>query len=102
LFFAARRLVEELAAEQPLVLVFEDIHWAEGGLLDLIETLASLLENAPVLLLTMARPDLLDTRPGWGSGLRSYSAVALEPLNAECSADLALLLLGHEALSERA
>jgi class 3 adenylate cyclase len=102
LFFSVRRLVEELAAQQPLVLVFEDIHWAEGGLLDLIETLASLLGNAPVLLLTMARPDLLDSRPGWGSGLRSYSAVALDPLNAESSAELALLLLGHEALNERA
>jgi len=102
LFFAVRRLVEELAARQPLVLVFEDIHWAEGGLLDLIETLASRCEGAPVLLLTLARPDLVDTRPGWGSGVRSYTALALDPLNAECASELALLLLGHEALSERA
>jgi class 3 adenylate cyclase len=102
LFFAVRRLVEELAARQPLVLVFEDIHWAEGGLLDLIETLASRLEGAPALLLTMARPDLVDTRPGWGSGVRSYTALPLDPLNAECAQELALLLLGHETLSERA
>jgi class 3 adenylate cyclase len=102
LFFAVRRLVEELAARQPLVLVFEDIHWAEGGLLDLIETLASRLEGAPALLLTMARPDLVDTRPGWGSGVRSYTALALDPLNVECAQELALLLLGHDTLSERA
>ena len=102
LFFAARRLVEELAARQPLLLVFEDIHWAEGGLLDLIETLASRCEGAPVLLLTLTRPDLVDTRPAWGSGVRSYTALALDPLNAECAAELALRLLGQEALSERA
>jgi class 3 adenylate cyclase len=102
LFFAVRRLVEELAARQPLVLVFEDIHWAEGGLLDLIETLASRLEGAPVLLLTLARPDLVDTRPSWGSGVRSYTTLALDPLDAECAQELALRLLGQETLSERA
>ena len=102
LFFAVRRLVEELAARQPLVLVFEDIHWAEGGLLDLIETIASRCEGAPVLLLTLARPDLVDTRPGWGSGVRSYATLALDPLDSECAEELALRLLGQEALSERA
>jgi predicted ATPase len=102
LFFAVRRLVEELAARGPLVLVFEDIHWAEGGLLDLIETLASRLEGVPVLLLTLARPDLDDLRPGWGSGVRSHSTLALDPLNAECAAELALRLLGQTSLSERA
>ena len=102
LFFAVRRLVEELAARRPLVLVFEDIHWAEGGLLDLIETLASRCDGAPVLLLTLTRPDLVDARPGWGSGVRSYTTLALDPLNAECAGELALRLLGHEALSERA
>ena len=85
LFFAVRRLVEELAARRPLVLVFEDIHWAEGGLLDLIETLASRCDGAPVLLLTLTRPDLVDARPGWGSGVRSYTTLALDPLNAECA-----------------
>ena len=102
LFFAVRRLVDELAAREPLVLVFEDIHWAEGGLLDLIETLASRVEAAPVLLLTLARPDLVDARPGWGSGVRSYAALALDPLDAECAQELALRLLGQETLSDRA
>ena len=102
LFFAVRRLVEELAAKQPLVLVFEDIHWADGGLLDLIETLGSLVENSPVLLLTLARPDLIDARPNWGSGLRSYTTVALDPLGPEASEELALRLLGEDDLGERA
>jgi predicted ATPase len=95
-------MVEDLAAEKPLVLVFEDIHWAEGGLLDLIETLASLLEHAPVLLLTLARPDLLDSSPAWGSGLRSYTALALDPLSSKSAEELALRLLGRETLNESA
>jgi predicted ATPase len=102
LFFAARRVVEALAQEKPLVLVFEDIHWAESGLLDLIQTLASLLQNVPVLLLTLARPDLIDSSPGWGSGLRSYTALALEPLSADAAEELALRLLGAEKLSASA
>ncbi|MFL5924894.1 MAG: AAA family ATPase, partial [Gaiellaceae bacterium] len=100
--WAGREWAQRLAQEQPLVLVFEDIHWAEGGLLDLIETLASLLEHAPVLLLTMARPDLLDSAPGWGSGLRSYTALALDPLNTRSAEELALRLLGRETLNEHA
>ena len=102
LFFAVRRLVEELAAKEPLVLVFEDIHWADSGLLDLIETLGSLVENAPVLLLTLTRPDLVDSRPNWGSGLRSYTAVALDPLGPRAAEELALRLLGQGGLIERA
>jgi class 3 adenylate cyclase len=102
LFFAARRLVEQLAAQKPLVLVFEDIHWAEGGLLDLIETLASLLENVPVLLLTLARPDLVDSSPGWGSGLKSYTALSLEPLSAQAAEDLAQRLLSEGSPNDAA
>jgi class 3 adenylate cyclase len=102
LFFSVRRLVEELAARQPLVLIFEDIHWADGGLLDLIETLGSLVQNAPVLLLTLARPDLMDSRPGWGSGLRSYTSIHLDPLGPEAAEELALRLLGQDDIGERA
>ena len=102
LFFSVRRLVEELAAKQPLILVFEDIHWADSGLLDLIETLGSLVKDAPVLLLTLARPDLVDSRPNWGSGLRSSTAVVLDPLGPKASEELALRLLGQGDLAERA
>jgi class 3 adenylate cyclase/tetratricopeptide (TPR) repeat protein len=73
-FWAVRRLFEELAREQPLVVVIEDIHWAEPTLLDLLEYLAGWTHDAPTLLLCLARPDLLDERPTWltaptGAGL---------------------------------
>jgi class 3 adenylate cyclase/tetratricopeptide (TPR) repeat protein len=82
MFWAVRRLFEELAREQPLLLVVEDIHWAEPTLLDLLEYLAGWTHDAPILLLCLARPDLLDERPTWltaptGSGL------VLGPLSAE-------------------
>src|SRR5204863_45119 len=56
---------ERLADAQPLVLVFEDVHWADDPLLNVIEHLARSLRNAPVLIICVARPDLLDTRPTW-------------------------------------
>src|SRR5437763_5020470 len=80
-FWAVRRLFEEVAREQPLVVLIEDIHWAEPTLLDLLEYLAGWTHDAPLLLLCLARPDLLEERPSWltqtGSGLR------LEPLSDE-------------------
>jgi class 3 adenylate cyclase/tetratricopeptide (TPR) repeat protein len=72
-FWAVRRLFEEVARDQPLVVVVEDIHWAEPTLLDLLEYLGGWTHDAPMLLLCLARPELLDERPGWltqpGSGL---------------------------------
>lgn len=64
-FLAVRRLFEALARERPLVLVFEDLHWAEPSLLDLIEYLASFTTSAQLLLLCLARPELLEVRPAW-------------------------------------
>jgi class 3 adenylate cyclase/tetratricopeptide (TPR) repeat protein len=93
LFFAARRFVEALAADGPTVLVFEDIHWADESLLDLLEHLASRLRGASVLLLTLTRLELLETRPTWGGGLSSYTALPLEPLSARESRELAARLL---------
>jgi predicted ATPase len=80
LFFSARQLVDALARERPTVLLFEDIHWADSGMLDLLELLASRVQGVPLLLLTLARPDLLETRPGWGGGLPAYTALPLDPL----------------------
>src|ERR671935_147428 len=72
-FWAVRRLFEEVARDQPLVVVVEDIHWAEPTLLDLLEYLGGWTHDAPILLLCLARADLLDERPSWltqpGSGL---------------------------------
>jgi class 3 adenylate cyclase len=93
LFFAVRRFVEALAADRPTVLLFEDIHWADPTLLDLLEHLATRLRGAPVLLLTLARPELLETRPTWGGGLPSYTALPLEPLSTRESRELAVRLL---------
>jgi class 3 adenylate cyclase len=93
LFLSVRRFVEGLAAARPLLLVFEDIHWADGSLLDLIEHLAARLREAPVLILALTRPDLLQRRPSWGGGLLSYTALPLEPLSAGNARELASRLL---------
>jgi predicted ATPase/class 3 adenylate cyclase len=80
-FWAVRRLFEELAREKPLVVLVEDIHWAEPTLLDLLEYLAGWTHDAPVLLLCLARPDLVDERPAWLT--QTGSGVMLEPLTDE-------------------
>ncbi len=80
-FWAVRRLLEEVARKQPLVVVVEDIHWAEPTLLDLLEYLAGWMHDAPTLLLCIARPELLDERPGWLT--QPGSGVLLEPLSEE-------------------
>jgi class 3 adenylate cyclase/tetratricopeptide (TPR) repeat protein len=91
--WAFRKLLEEQAAERPLVCVFDDLHWAEETLLDLVEHVADLSRDAPILMLCMARPDLLELRPGWGGGKWNATAVLLEPLDA-AETDLLLDELG--------
>jgi class 3 adenylate cyclase len=93
LFFSARRLVEALAADRPTILVFEDIHLSTASMLDLLETLASRIRDVPLLLLTLARPELLSARPAWGGGLPAYTALPLEPLDGGHSEELARRLL---------
>jgi class 3 adenylate cyclase len=66
--WAVRKLLEAVAAEQPLVCVLDDLHWGEATFLDLVEHVADLSRDAPILLLCMARPELLDLRPGWSGG----------------------------------
>jgi class 3 adenylate cyclase len=94
LFQSVRLFIEAGARDEPTAFVFEDIHWADRVLLDLIELLAARLHDLPVLLLTLARPELLDTRPAWGGGLLAYNALPLEPLEGSDAAELALHLLG--------
>jgi class 3 adenylate cyclase len=74
-------LTEELAAQEPTVLLVEDLHWAEGPLLDLLERLVHDVRG-PLLLLATARPELLDRRPGWSTGQRNAATLWLEPLPA--------------------
>jgi class 3 adenylate cyclase/tetratricopeptide (TPR) repeat protein len=96
--WAAREFVDELAEVQPLVMVFEDIHWAEEPLLELIDHLAQWVRERPLLLLCLARPELLDIRPDWGGGRVRSTAIELESLPHEESARLADALLGDHVL----
>ena len=83
IFLAARRRFEELAAEKPLLLVFEDVHWAEPTLLDFVEYLGAQATGSPILALCLSRPDLLAERSGWEASL------TLEPLTDEHARELA-------------
>ena len=97
LFFAARDFVERVARDQPTMLVFEDVHWADPSLLDLIEVLSARTQDVPLLLVALARPELFAERAGWGGGLLSYTALPLEPLDDRDATQMAVRLLpGHE------
>jgi tetratricopeptide (TPR) repeat protein len=87
LFSATRLLIESAAQIEPLVFAVEDIHWADEGMLDLIEYLAR-WTRGPVLLLCLARDELLDRRPGWGGGRLNATTVNLEPLAREQTLEL--------------
>ncbi len=81
--FAAWRDAIELASRRgPLVLVFEDLHWSADSLLDLVEYLMQPRADAPILMIVLTRPELLDRRPNWGGGRRNHLALTLEPLAA--------------------
>jgi class 3 adenylate cyclase/tetratricopeptide (TPR) repeat protein len=87
LFAAWRFFYERLAAEMPTVMVFEDLQWADDALLDFIDYLMEWSRDHRLFILTMARPDLLDRRPNWGSGRRSGS-IHLEPLPQDAMGEL--------------
>jgi len=84
-FWATRRLLEALAADRPVVAVFDDIHWAEPTLLDLLEYVAGFSREHPILVLCMARPELRETRPEWD---RAGTVITLAPLDSATSEDL--------------
>jgi class 3 adenylate cyclase/tetratricopeptide (TPR) repeat protein len=81
LFAAARMFFERVTERGPTVLVFEDIHWADSALLDFIEYLIEWSRDVPLFVLTLARPELTDRRPTWGSGRRTFTSIFLEPLS---------------------
>jgi class 3 adenylate cyclase/tetratricopeptide (TPR) repeat protein len=81
LTWAIRRFCEALAARQPTLIVFEDIHWAEPAMLDLIEYLSSSTHDVPLMLLCLARQDLLEQRPDWGRSDHHSSSIVLERLS---------------------
>jgi class 3 adenylate cyclase/tetratricopeptide (TPR) repeat protein len=78
---AWRRFFEGLAEQRPLVLVFEDLHWADEGLLDFVDDLVGWASEVPLLVLCTARPELLDRRPGWGGGKVNATTLGLSPLS---------------------
>jgi tetratricopeptide (TPR) repeat protein len=98
-FWAVRKLLEAEARKRPFVLVFDDIQWGEPTFLDLIEHVADLARDAPILLVCLARPELLDTRPSWGGGKFNATSVLLEPLGDDDSAELIDNLLGRAELA---
>jgi tetratricopeptide (TPR) repeat protein len=79
-FYAVRKLLETLAEERPLVVVLDDVHWAEPTLLDLVEHVVDWSTHAPIFFLTLARPDLLDLRPSWAAARENLTHLRLEPL----------------------
>jgi predicted ATPase len=91
LFAAWRTFFERLAASSPVVMVFEDLHHADRGLLDFVDHLMEWSRGVPITVITLARPELLDRRPDWGAGKRSFTSIYLEPLPA---ADMERLLAG--------
>jgi DNA-binding SARP family transcriptional activator/tetratricopeptide (TPR) repeat protein len=80
IFWAARRFLEALARHRPLVVVFEDVHWAESTFLDLMESLALQPDGSPILLICIARPELLDQRPTWAAEVDRAVCIQLTPL----------------------
>ena len=101
-FWAVRKLLEHLAREHSVVLVFDDIHWGEPTFLDLIEHLADWTREAAVLLLCIARPELLEVRPGWGGGKMNATSILLEPLPTDEASQLVDNLLGRADIPQAA
>ena len=101
-FWAVRSFLEAVAQTAPLALVFDDIHWGEPTFLDLIEHITGWAREAPILVLCVARPELLDERAGWGGGKFNATTISLEPLSDDECGDLIGNLLGRAALPEEA
>ena len=91
LFGAWRTFFERLAATAPVVLVFEDFHFADSGLLDFVDHLLEWSRNVPIYVVTLSRPELLERRPDWGAGKRNFTSLYLDPLP---EAAMRLLLAG--------
>jgi hypothetical protein len=97
-FAAWRRLLEAAAEQRPLVLVFEDLHWADDGLLDFVDHLADWATTVPLLIVGTARPELLDRRADWGGGKRNAFTLSIGALTDEETAVLLQRLLDRAVL----
>ena len=99
IFWGVRKLLEAIAQKKPLIVVIDDLHWAEPTMLDLVEHIADWSHEAPILLMVIARPEMLDARPHWGGGKMNATTILLEPLSGEDSAALVRNLINDEALA---
>jgi class 3 adenylate cyclase/tetratricopeptide (TPR) repeat protein len=97
-FAAWRRFLETVAESGPMVLVVEDLHWADDGLLDFVDGLVDWVDGVPLLVVCTARPELLERRPGWGGGKRNATTVSLVALDDDATARLVLALLERPLL----
>jgi predicted ATPase/class 3 adenylate cyclase len=88
LYAAWRVFFERMAAQHTTLLIFEDLQWADTGLLDFIEYLLEWSRNSAIMVVTLARPELGERRPGWGAGKRGLTSLFLEPLSTEAMAEL--------------
>ena len=98
--WAIRVLLERLAAERPVVFLIDDLQWAEPKFLELVEHVADLAQDAPILLACMARPELLDDHPGWAGGKLNATSILLEPLGANECGTLVANLLADDTVDE--
>jgi class 3 adenylate cyclase/tetratricopeptide (TPR) repeat protein len=98
-FAAWRRFLEGLAEQRPLVVVVEDIHWADDSLLHFLDELVDWVTDVPLLVVATARPELLERRPGWGGGKLNATTLALSPLSDEQTAELIGRLLARPLLA---
>lgn len=98
--WAVRKALEALAQHRPVVIVMEDLHWAEPTLLDLVEHVADWSRDAPILVVAVARPELLDIRPSWGGGKVNATSLLLEPLPEEDARALLDALLGDQPVDD--
>ena len=97
-FAAWRRFLEALAAERATVLVFEDLHWADDGLLDFVDSLVDWATDLPLLVVASARPELLTRRPHWGGGKTNAATLSLAPLSEAETAELVHTILERSVL----
>ena len=97
-FSAWRRFLEAMSEQRPLIVVFEDLHWADESLLDFVDELVDWVSDVPLLVVATARPELLERRPGWAGGKLNATTLALAPLTAEQTALLITHLLERSVL----
>jgi class 3 adenylate cyclase/tetratricopeptide (TPR) repeat protein len=88
IFSAWRRFFERIAERGSTVLIFEDLQWADAGLIDFVESILEWSKGFSLLVVTLARPELLDKRPSWGAGMRNFTSLHLEPLSASSMSEL--------------